>query len=72
MTPLRVEWKPLDARVIVVAVEGHVGDWAAYIGAVEGENHEKEWLEVEEYGSKLPREVAEVLFPSFKDLHYRE
>jgi len=67
----RVEWKALDRRVLVVAVEGQVADWAAYIGAVPGQDHEKEWREVKDYGSKLPKEVAEVLFPNFRDLTYR-
>jgi len=68
----RVTWKALDSRVIVVAVEGYAGDWAAYIGAVEGRDHEEEWKEVERNGTKLSRELAEFLFPEFKDLQYRE
>lgn len=54
----KVDWKALDRKVMVVAVEGHAGDWAAYIGAVEGEDHEEEWKEVADHGSKLPRELA--------------
>jgi len=69
----KVDWKALDRRVIAVAVEGHQGDWAAYIGAVPGENHQEEWKEVEKHGSKLRRELAELLFPSFRmELRYRE
>jgi hypothetical protein len=67
----RTHWTPLDRRVIAVAVEGAVGDWAAYIGAVEGNNYETEWQEVARNGSKLPKDVAEVLFPDFKDLAWR-
>lgn len=67
----KTEWKPLDRRVIAVAVEGAVGDWAAYIGAVEGESHEHEWREVKAHGTKLRREVAELLFPEFKGLNWR-
>ena len=70
-TEKRKDWKALDRRVLVVAVEGYANDWAAYIGAVAGKDHQKEWLDVRDHGSKLPREVAEVLFPNFKDLHYR-
>jgi hypothetical protein len=55
----------LDRRVIAVAKEGYAGDWAAYIGAVAGENHEQEWQEVMKHGNKLRKEVAEVLFPNF-------
>lgn len=68
----RVRYKALDVRVLVVALEGGEGDWAAYIGAVKGENHEYEWRDVADSGSKLPRNVAEVLFPDFKDLEWRE
>lgn len=67
----KVSWKPLANDVIVVAVEGAIGDWAAYIGAVVGDNHEHEWMKVRDHGSKLRREVAEVLFPDFKKLRWR-
>ena len=67
-----VAWKALDCRVLVVAVEGYAHDWAAYIGAVEGKNHNEEVEEVARHGSKLSRELAEFLFPQFKDLQYRE
>jgi len=52
----------LDSKVIAVAVEGAVGDWAAYIGAVAGKNHETEVQEVAEKGSKLHRDLAKFLF----------
>jgi len=68
----RTRWIALDCRVIAVAVEGHAEDWAAYIGAVPGESPEHEWQEVAQNGSKLPQRVAEVLFPEFKHLAYRE
>jgi len=68
----RVEWKALDPHVLVVAIEGSVGDWAAYIGAVRGKNHEEEWRKVAEYGTKLPKSVAEILFPNFRSLRWRE
>lgn len=57
----------LDNHVLVVAIEGYANDWAAYIGAVKGENYEEEWCEVAEHGTKLPRTVAELLFPSFAE-----
>jgi hypothetical protein len=63
----RIRWIALDRRVLAVAVEGEVGDWAAYIGAVKGENHELEWRKVAEEGTKLPRRVAEILFPDFAE-----
>ena len=69
----RREYKVLDVHVIAVASEGWVGDWAAYIGAVEGKNHEKEWQAVLSDGTKLDKDFAEVLFPEFAtSLEYRE
>jgi len=60
-------WIALDCHVLVVASEGHFGDWSAYIGAVAGDNHDLEWLEVLHHGSKLPEKVAAVLFPDFAE-----
>lgn len=68
---MKVRWKVLDKKVIAVAREGEVEDWAAYIGAVKGDNHEKEWQHVAAYGSKLSQEVAELLFPDFTHLRWR-
>jgi hypothetical protein len=60
-----VAWKALASRVIVVATANpEVGDWAAYIDAVDGYNHREEYEEVARVGNKLPKQVAEVLFPS--------
>ncbi len=54
---------PLDSKVLAVAVIGDVGDWTAYIGAVEGRDHNIEQHEVARSGSKLPFELAKILFP---------
>lgn len=67
----RVRYIALDSKVLAVAVEGSVSDWTAYIGAVEGMSHEHEWQAVKDNGSKLRKEVAEVLFPDFKELAWR-
>ena len=67
----KTRWMALDSRVIAVAVEGSIGDWTAYIGAVQGKNHNEEWEEVAQRGTKLPKEVAQLLFPDFKHLVYR-
>jgi len=64
-------WIPLDRRVIVVAVVDNLpklypskeGEWAAYIGAVKGDNHEIELDEVARRGTKIPQWMAEKLFP---------
>lgn len=63
----RTEWKALDARVLVVAVEGSVKDWAAYIGSVPGHNHANEWKLVASEGSKLSYALAKFLFPKFDE-----
>lgn len=67
----RTRYLALDSKVLVVAMEGYAGDWVAYIGAVPGESHREEWVLVRDHGSKLPKEVAELLFPDFKDLVWR-
>lgn len=68
----RYAWRALHYDVLVVAVQGGRGDdWTAYIKAVPGESHEDEWEEVYRHGGKLPKDVAELLFPSFKNLSYR-
>lgn len=66
-----MRWVALACRVLAVAVEGEVGDWAAYVDAVEGEDHDREWQAVAKSGEKMSREVAELLFPDFKDLRWR-
>ncbi len=65
--PRDILWTALDVRVLAVAKEGYVGDWAAYIGAVVGNNREEDVKEVMSNGSKLPQKVAEVLFPTFAE-----
>lgn len=67
----KIRYRRLDSKVIAVAVEGSVGDWAAYIGAVPGINHDEEWITVKEDGTKLPKTVAEAMFPEFKTLTWR-
>ncbi len=56
---------------MAVAVEGAIGDWAAYIGAIEGHNFDEEWQQIRDNGTKLPKDVAELLFPDFKHLKWR-
>jgi len=65
MESRRREYTTLDRKVLVVAVEGKIKDWAAYIGAVEGKNHMKEMDEVAKHGTKIPKEIARLLFPRF-------
>jgi hypothetical protein len=67
-------WKALDNHVIAVGVEGYGHDWAAYIGAVPAKDHEVEWEDAMNHGSKLSKGLAEAIFPEFakSGLHYRE
>jgi len=75
MSEKMCRWLVLCRDVIVVASEGEIKDWACYIGAVEGINHEHEWQQVRDHGCKLPKSVAEALanifFPEFLKLKYR-
>ena len=66
-----VQWLALDSKVLVVAVQGEMKDWAAYIGAVPGEKHDLEWQQVARRGTKLPKAVALLLFPTWKKLRWR-
>ena len=62
-----IRWIALDQKVIAVAMKGEIDDWAAYIGAVPGKDHTQEWQEIARRGTKLPRKVAEILFPEFAE-----
>ena len=61
--PGRMEYHALDQYVLAVAVEGHADDWCAYIGKVPGIRHDVEFHQVANTGTKLPKDVAAVLFP---------
>ncbi len=66
-----IRYKALDVKVLAVAIQGGLGtDWAAYIGSVPGENHEKEWQKVADDGSKMSYGFAKKLFPNF-DSRYK-
>jgi len=60
-------WNCGDIAVVVVALRGIVGDWAAYIGG-----SVSTWLEAEavkpaaEHGCKLSERVARAFFPEVK------
>ena len=70
------DWEPvrvrtaLARRVLVVAKTRIEGKWSAYCDAVNGENHDDEEAEVYRSGSKLPVNVARLLFPIFVDIPY--
>jgi len=68
----RVRYSALDSHVLAVAKEGLVSDWTAYIGAVPGICHDIEYKMVLGNGSKLPYEIAKILFSDFdKDFEWR-
>lgn len=62
----------LDRKVLAVALEGRGPDWAAYIGAVEGDNHELEWEKVARDGNKLNKQIAVAIFPELSKKPYRD
>jgi len=64
---MKTDYKALNRDVLVVAKEGRIKDWAAYIGAVPGKNHDEEWKKVMEEGAKLDERIATILFPDFAE-----
>ena len=62
----------LARDVLAVAVPGVVEDWAVYIGAVPGENHDMEESLVAREGCKARKALACLLFPQFDPSKYRE
>jgi hypothetical protein len=58
----------LDPRVLCVAVSDH-GEWAAYVASVPGQRHTEEAEEVARHGSKLPHDIAKLLFPSMEEAY---
>ena len=63
----------LAIRVMAFAIANvSVGDWAAYIDAVPGKNHDKELDQLLEkrMSAKLPYDIAKIIFPYF-DNKYR-
>ena len=76
MTNKTEEFQPVIRRValamhvLVVAQTRNEGAWTAYCDAVPGMDHSKEMDEVLRSGCKLPRKIADSIFPEFKDLPY--
>jgi len=57
--------RALANRVLVVAViNDDIKDWAAFIDAVPGMDHEQEKAKVARVGNKLPYEIAKLIFPA--------
>ena len=70
------DWTPtirryaLSSKVLVVAKTRIEGSWSAYCDAVPGNKHDIEFDAVLSHGSKIPEEVARVLFPMFDEIPY--
>jgi len=59
------QWRALSSHVLVVAsIDIRTNKWCAYIGAVPGKNHDKEFKMVAENGNKLIFSVAAIYFPN--------
>lgn len=70
----RILETPLAQRVLAVAViteyEGQCMEWAVYVDAVVGHNHEEEKYKVAEQGDKQSKDMAHLLFPEFDIMNY--
>jgi len=60
----------LATRVLAVATTRIECAWCAYIDAVPGHDHAQEAEHVLRYGTKLPEELARVIFPQWAELPY--
>ena len=59
----------LASDVLLVKQETEGIDWCAYIGAVPGKCHEREWQRVAEEGNKVDEKLARLYFNT--DLPWR-
>lgn len=60
----------LATKVLCVAHTRIEGAWSAFIDAVPGINHSNEMEAVFRHGTKLPEEIARLLFPLFEGVPY--
>lgn len=62
------QWRALSSHVLIVAsIDIRTDTWSAYIGAVPGKNHDKEYKKVAETGNKLLYSVAAIYFPTLNE-----
>ena len=68
-----IAYKVLGNNVIVVATEGAIKDWAAYIAAIIGydTDEEEDINYAATHGTKLNPEIAIAIFPEFDIDKYR-
>jgi len=65
-------WNIAGAGIVILAREGRVDDWGAYIGALCGHATEEEAIaHVAAYGAKLSKEQALRWFPKLPAEAYR-
>lgn len=64
------DYHALATKVMAFAVANvSVGDWAAYIDAVPGEDHDEEFGQLLEkrMSAKLSHDIAKIIFPSYEE-----
>ena len=62
------QWRALSSHVLVVAsIDIRTNEWCAYVDAVPGKCHDKEYKHVAEKGNKLLYSVAAIYFPSLNE-----
>jgi hypothetical protein len=66
----------LDSKILAVAVVVEKNnkpiEWSAYIGIVEGKDHNNEYLEVVKNGTKLSKAIALSIWPIFEHIEWRQ
>jgi hypothetical protein len=62
-------YSALDRNILCVATPSPVG-WIAYIGIVEGRNHDEEMQGVVDSGTPLMEGIARAIFPRFEKVEY--
>ena len=73
----KYESEALAQKVLAVAVkniddDGKMFDWAVYIDAVPGINHQDEFMQVARLGCKQHKRIAALLFPNIDIERYRK
>ncbi len=62
----------LDKYILAVAIRLPENCWTAFVGAVQGRDHDTESREVLDRGTRLSEPVAIAIFPEFQGREYRE
>ena len=67
-----VFWRSLDTTVLCAATTRFPGSWCAYICSVAGVDHKAEAWGVLANGTKMPAELASMLFHQFAGVPYAD